>query len=64
MNGCYFCHRTRPIENGTYTLMDFGHRLGIQEVCDDCYEKGNEAEEPAEWEQDHGGYVLVADEAD
>jgi hypothetical protein len=28
------------------------------------YEKGNEAEEPAEWEQDHGGYVLVADEAD
>jgi hypothetical protein len=41
---CFYCDRTRPIENGTYTLMDFGHRLGIQACCDDCRQRGEEAE--------------------
>lgn len=40
--GCYFCHRTAPILDGTYTAIDFGPRVGIQHVCDDCNEKADE----------------------
>lgn len=61
MPKCVLCHREDPILDGTYTRVDFGGRIGIALVCDDCGERADPHEVVVE---DHGAFVVTVDDAE
>lgn len=41
LRACFLCHRDAPIKYGTYVRVSWPDG-SVKDICDDCWEKGNE----------------------